>query len=216
MPREEIFRNVLPLDPGRTALLVVDMQRAFVEAGQAMEVPPARDVVPRIQALMGIFREKRLPVVFTEFTYSPAAPLLVGELHPEHRPAAPGTPTGLGLPSSSCLEGEDNARVIPELAPRPDELIVRKYYYDGFNGTVLDGALRARGVTTLVLTGTMTDICVLGTVIGGFNREYRLIVVEDGVATLWPEIQRATLDIIRRAYARVVSAKELADELARG
>ncbi|MGH7384472.1 MAG: cysteine hydrolase family protein [Candidatus Rokuibacteriota bacterium] len=216
MPREEIFRNVLPLDPGRTALLVVDMQRAFVEAGQAMEVPPARDVVARIQALIGIFREKRLPVVFTEFTYSPAAPLLVGELHPEHRPAAPGMPTGLGLPSSSCLEGEDNARVIPELAPRPDELIVRKYYYDGFNGTVLDGALRARGVTTLVLTGTMTDICVLGTVIGGFNREYRLIVVEDGVATLWPEIQRATLDIIRRAYARVVSAKELADELARG
>jgi nicotinamidase-related amidase len=61
----------------------------------------------------------------------------------------------------------------------------------------------------------MTDICVLGTVIGGFNREYRMIVVEDGVATLWPEIQRATLDIIRRAYARVLSAKELSDELAR-
>ncbi|MGH7349176.1 MAG: cysteine hydrolase family protein [Candidatus Rokuibacteriota bacterium] len=215
MLRDEIFRNRLPLEPGRTALLVVDMQRAFVEPGQAMEVPPARDVVPRIQALMGVFREKRLPVVFTEFTYSPAAPLLVGELHPEHRPAAPGAPTGFGLPSSSCLEGEDNTRVVPELAPRADELVVRKHYYDGFNGTVLDGALRARGVRTLVVTGTMTDICVLGTVIGAFNREYRLIVVEDGVATLWPEIQRATLDIIRRAYARVVSAKELADELAR-
>ena len=68
---------------------------------------------------------------------------------------------------------------------------------------MLDGALRARGVTTLVVTGTMTDICVLATVVGGFNREYRMIVVEDGVATLWPEIQRATLDIIGRAYARV-------------
>ena len=43
-----------------------------------------------------------------------------------------------------------------------------------------------------------------------------MIVVEDGVATLWPEIQRATLDIIRRAYACVLSAKEVADELARG
>jgi len=213
--RNDAFRSALPLDPARTALLVVDMQRAFVEPGQAMEVPPARDVVPRIQELIGIFREKGLPVVFTEFTYSPAAPLLVGELHPEHRPAAPGAPTGFGLPSSSCLEGEDNARVIPDLAPRADELVIRKHYYDGFNGTVLDGALRARGVTTLVITGTMTDICVLGTVIGGFNREYRMIVVEDGVATLWPEIQRATLDIIRRAYARVLSAKELSDELAR-
>ena len=213
--RDDAFRSALPLSPGRTALLVVDMQRAFVEPGQAMEVPPAREVVPRIQELVGIFREKRLPVVFTEFTYSPAAPLLVGELHPEHRPAAPGAPTGFGRPSSSCLEGEDNARVISELAPRADELVVRKHYYDGFNGTVLDGALRARGVRTLVVTGTMTDICVLGTVIGGFNREYRLIVVEDAVATLWPEIQRATLDIIGRAYARVRSAKEVADEMAR-
>ena len=216
MPRDEIFRTALPLDPARTALLVVDMQRAFVERGQAMEVPPARDLIPRIQELVGIFREHGLPVVFTEFTYSPAAPLLVGELHPEHRPAVPGAPTGFGRPSSSCLEGEDNARVIRELAPRPDELVIRKHYYDGFNGTVLDGALRARGIRTLVITGTMTDICVLGTVVGAFNREYRLIVVEDGVATLWPEIQRATLDIIRRAYARVLSAKDVADELARG
>jgi ureidoacrylate peracid hydrolase len=213
--RGDAFRAAIRVDPARTALLVVDMQRAFVEPGQAMEVPPARDVIPRIEELIGIFREKRLPVVFTEFIYSPAAPLLAGELHPEHRPAAPGAPTGFGLPSSSCLEGEDNARVISDLAPRPDELVIRKHYYDGFNGTVLDGALRARGVTTLAITGTMTDICVLGTVIGAFNREYRLIVVGDGVATLWPEIQRATLDIIRRAYARVLSAKELADELAR-
>jgi nicotinamidase-related amidase len=211
--RDDAFRQALPLDPARTALLVVDMQRAFVEPGQAMEVPPAREVVPRIQELIAVFRAMRLPVVFTEFTYTPAAPLLVGELHPEHRPAAPGAPTGFGRPSSSCLDGEDNARVIPELAPRADELVIRKHYYDGFNGTVLDGALRARGVTTLVITGTMTDICVLGTVVGGFNREYRLIVVEDGVATLWPEVQRATLDIVRRAYARVLSAKEVADEL---
>ncbi len=54
---------------------------------------------------------------------------------------------------------------------------------------------------------------MLATVIGGFNREYRVLVVEDAVATLWPEIQRATLDIIRRAYARVLSAKELGDML---
>ncbi|HET7874309.1 MAG TPA: isochorismatase family cysteine hydrolase [Methylomirabilota bacterium] len=205
---------MLRLDPGRTALLVVDMQRAFLEPGQAMEVPPAREIVPRVQELLAIFREKALPVVFTEFTYSPNAPLLVGELHPEHKPAPASAPRGFGLPSSSCLAGEENVRVIPELAPRADELVITKPYYDGFNGTVLDGALRARGVTTLVITGTMTDLCVLATVVGGFNREYRMIVVEDGVATLWPDIQRATLDIIRRAYARVVSAKEIADELA--
>jgi nicotinamidase-related amidase len=207
------FARILRLEPGRTALLVVDMQRGFVDAGQAMEVPPAREVVPAIRALLDGFRAKRLPVVFTEFTYSPAVPILVGELHPEHRPAPPGAPRGFGVPSSSCLEGDASARTIGALAPRPDELVIRKRWYDAFAGTELDGALRARGVTSLVITGTMTDICVLSTVVGAFNHEYRVSVVADGVATLWPEIQRATLDIVGRAFGRVVQSKEVLDTI---
>src|SRR5262245_1195681 len=190
------------------------MQRAFVDPGQAMEVPAARAVIPRIQDLIAAFRAHGRPVVFTEFVYSEAAPLLVGELHPEHRRAAPGAPTGFGRPSSSCLEGEDNVETIADLKPRPDELVVRKHYYDAFNGTALDGALRARGVTSLAMAGTMTDICVLATAIGAFNREYRITVVSDAVATLWPEIQRATLDIVGRAYGRVATARAVTDELA--
>ena len=205
--------RILRLEPGRTALLVVDMQRGFVETGQAMEVPPAREIVPAIRALLDGFRAKRLPVAFTEFTYSPAVPILVGELHPEHRPAPPGAPRGFGVPSSSCLEGDASARTIGALAPRPDELVVRKRWYDAFAGTELDGALRARGVTSLVVTGTMTDICVLSTVVGAFNHEYRISVVEDGVATLWPEIQRATLDIVGRAFGRVVQSRDILDTI---
>jgi nicotinamidase-related amidase len=215
MDRTEAFEEALKLAPGKTALLVVDMQRAFLDPGEAMDVPSARDIVPQVQTLLDLFRGKRLPVVFTEFTYSEAVPVLVGLLHPEHRRAAPGAPRGFGKPSSSCLEGEANVRVVPDLAPQPGELVVTKHYYDGFNGTTLDAALRARGVTHLVLTGTMTDICVLATVIGGMNREYRMTVVEDATATLWPEIQRATLDIIRRAYARVLTAKQIAEEIGR-
>jgi nicotinamidase-related amidase len=211
--RVAAFDRALAPAAGRTALIVVDMQRAFVEPGEAMEVPPAREIVPRIQELLTVFRARRLPVVFTEFLYTETAPLLVGELHPEHLRAAPGAPRGFGRPSSSCLAGEANVATVAELAPRPDELVVQKPYYDAFHGTVLDGALRARGVTHLVVTGTLTDICVLATVVGGFNREYRMTVVEDGVATLWPEIQRATLDIIGRAYGRVQPAKTVADEI---
>ena len=215
MDRVDAFEAALKLTPGKTALLVVDMQRGFLDPGEAMEVPPARDIIPRIRTLLDLFREKRLPVVFTEFTYSERAPLLVGELHPEHRRAVPGAPRGFGLPSSSCLEGEANVRVAPELAPQAGELVVTKFHYDGFNGTPLDAVLRARRVTHLVLTGTMTDICVLATVVGGMNREYRMTVVEDATATLSPEIQRATLDIIRRAYARVVTVKQVAEEIGR-
>jgi nicotinamidase-related amidase len=211
--RTPTFERVLRLQPGRTALLVVDMQRGFIDPGEAMEVPPAREAVPVIRALLDGFRARALPVVFTEFTYSPSAPLLVGELHPEHRPAAPGAARGFGMPSSSCLDGDPSARTIEALAPRPHELVIRKRWYDGFAGTELDGALRAQSITSLVITGTMTDICVLSTVVGAFNHEYRITVVEDGVATLWPEIQRATLDIIGRAFGRVVSSKEVLDTI---
>jgi biuret amidohydrolase len=209
--RAELFERVLRLEPGRTALLVVDMQRGFLDPGQALEVPAAREIVPAIRTLLASFRDARLPVAFSEFVYSPSMPLLVGELHPEHRPARSGDPVGFGRPSSSCLEGDPSAETVPALAPGPGEIVVRKRWYDAFAGTPLDGALRARSVTSLVVTGTMTDICVLATVVGAFNREYRIMVVEDATATLWPEIQRATLDIVRRAYGRVVSSKEVVD-----
>jgi len=211
--RREPFERALTPEPGRTALVVVDMQRGFLDPGEAMEVPPAREIVPVIHALLDLFRAKGLPVVFSEFVYSESAPVLIGTLHLEHQPAPPGAPRGFGHPSSACLEGTASADTVSDLAPRPDELVVRKRGYDAFAGTPLDGALRARNVTSLVVTGTMTDICVLATVIGALHREYRVTVVEDGVATLWPEIQRATLDIIGRAYGRVVTGKEVADQI---
>ena len=212
--RRETFERVLAPEPGRTALVVVDMQRGFLDPGEAMEVPPAREIVPVIQRLLGVFRARRLPVMFTEFVYSPSAPVLIGALHPEHQPAPPGAARGFGRPSSSCLEGTASAETVPDLAPRPGELVVRKRGYDAFQGTLLDGALRARNVTSLVVTGTMTDICVLATVTAALHREYRVTVVEDGVATLWPEVQRGALDIIGRAYGRVATAKEVADQIA--
>ena len=84
--RAATFERVLALEPGRTALLVVDMQRGFVEAGEAMEVPPARACVPVIRGLLDVFRAKRLPIVFTAFVYSPNVPLL-SNTH-ERRPPA--------------------------------------------------------------------------------------------------------------------------------
>ena len=58
-------------------------------------------------------------------------------------------------------------------------------------------------------TGTMTDICVLSSVVGAFHHEYRVLVVADGVATLWPQIQRGTLDIVSRAFGRVVQSRDV-------
>ena len=64
--RRRVLDGVLALRATSTALLVVDMQRGFVEPGEAMEVPPAREVIPRIRELIDLFRSKRRPVVFTD------------------------------------------------------------------------------------------------------------------------------------------------------
>src|SRR5713226_1191973 len=119
MDRAEAFEAALKLEPGRSALVIVDMQRAFLDPDEAMEVPAARDIVPQIRALLDLFRSRHLPVVFTEFTYSERVPIRVALLHPEHRRAVPGAPRGFGLPSSSFLEGEATVHVVPELAPDP-------------------------------------------------------------------------------------------------
>jgi len=208
--------------PGRTALVVIDMQHGFLDPGAALEVPQGRQIVPNLVGLVDTCRRKAVPVVFTEFVYATAVPCLRGDpFGPEHLPAVPGRPTGFGHPSSNCFigsecgQGAESAETIPELAPRPDELVVRGHTYDKFLGTPLDLALRSRDIRYLVVTGIVTDVCVNSTVLAAANRDYRVTVVSDGVATLWPEIQRACLDIWRRKFARVRTAREIIEEIER-
>lgn len=238
--------------PGRTALVMIDMQHGFLDPGAALEVPQGRQIVPNLAGLVETCRRKAVPVVFTEFVYATAVPCLRGDpFGPEHLPAVPGQPTGFGHPSSNCLigpgpgaceemgtgsgpmcenrgktacgevpvpissqaQGCNSAETIPELAPRPDELVVRGHTYDKFLGTPLDLALRSRDIRYLVVTGVVTDVCVNSTALAAANRNYRVTVVSDGVATLWPEIQRACLDIWRRKFARVRTAREIIEEI---
>src|SRR5262245_30285093 len=147
--RQERIDETHRFERGRTALLVVDMQRGFLEPGAALEVPPGREIIPNLRRLVETCRRHRLPVIFTEFVYSPAVPCLRGDpFGPEHLPPRPGEPTGFGHPSGNCLiapsagQGSNSPDVIPELAPGPEELVVRGHTYDKFLGTPLDLALR--------------------------------------------------------------------------
>jgi nicotinamidase-related amidase len=205
---------------GRTALLVIDMQRGFLEPGAALEVPQARDIVQNIRCLIEICRAQAIPVVHTQFVYTTAIACLRGDpFGTEHLPANPGSTGGFGHPSSNCLIGPDapqgpnSAEIITELAPRPGELLIAGHTYDKFYGTPLDLALRSQDIRYLLITGVTTDICVNSTVLAAANRDYRVTVVTDGVATLWPEIQQACFDIWQRKFARLRTTDQIVEEL---
>src|SRR5262249_5654786 len=133
-----------------------------------------------------------------------------------------GEPTGFGYPSSNCLvppdatRGPDSAAIVPELAPRPEELVVCGHTYDKFDGTPLDLALRSRDIRSLIITGVVTDVCVNCTLLSAANRDYRVTAVTDGVATPWPELQDACFAIWRRKFARLRTADEVIAELRGG
>jgi ureidoacrylate peracid hydrolase len=218
--RQARIDELLRLEPGRTALLVIDMQRGFLEPGAALEVPPGRAIIPNLRRLIEACRGRGVPIIFTEFVYDPSIPCLRGDpFGIEHLPARPGAATGFGRPSGNCLigpeasTGPDSADIVPELAPRPDELIIRGHTYDKFLGTPLDLALRSRDVRHLILTGVVTDVCVNATLMSAASRDYRVTAVTDGVATLWPELQEACFAIWRRKFARLRTAEEVIAEI---
>jgi ureidoacrylate peracid hydrolase len=176
--RQETIDQVHSLQPWRTALLVIDMQRGFLEPGAALEVPAGRAIIARLQALIEACRQRRVPVIFTQFVYDTAVPCLRGNpFGPEHLPAPPGEPTGFGRPSGNCLvpsdpeQGPNSGAIVLELAPRPDELVIRGHTCDKFYGTPLDLALRSQDVRCLVVVGEVTEVCVNCTVLSAANRD---------------------------------------------
>jgi ureidoacrylate peracid hydrolase len=218
--RQEHINDLHRCRPGRTALLVVDMQRGFLEPGAALEVPPGRAIVPHLQRLIDACRRQHMPVIFTEFVYSTAVPCLRGDpFGPEHLPARLGQPTGPGLSSGNCLiapvaeHDPNSAQTIMELAPRPEELVIRGHTYDKFHGTPLDLALRSQDIRYLIMTGVLTDICVNCTLLSAANRDYRVTAVTDGVATIWPELQQACFTIWQRKFARLRTTAEVLAEV---
>ncbi len=218
--RQERIDELHRCRAGRTALLVIDMQRGLLEPGAALEVPQGREIVQNVRRLIELCRTRAIPVVHSQFVYATTIPCLRGDpFGPEHLPAGPGSAAGVGHPSGNCLVGPDapqgpnSAEIIPELAPRPGELVIAAHTYDKFYGTPLDLALRSQEIRYLLITGIVTDICVNSTVLAAANRDYRVTVVTDGVATLWPEIQQACFDIWRRKFARLRTTAQMVEEL---
>jgi nicotinamidase-related amidase len=166
VPEYEVHEEV-HIDPSRTALIVVDMQNDFVKEGGSLVVPDAEGTIPAIQNLLRMARENGMKVVYTQDTHTDGDP--EWEIWPEH-----------------VREGSWGWRIVDELAPCEDELVIRKVRYDAFYGTHLDHFLRLWDVETLVVCGTVANICVHYTAASAALRWYDVVIPKDATSALDP------------------------------
>ncbi len=184
LPPRERYR-----DP---ALLIVDMQNDFVRVGAPLEVPDARATIQPIQQLLEAFRSKARPVVFTRFISEETANLL-WHWSPQCWPDTKCCWKGHERSYGDARRPLDCAEVIEELAPRPGEIVIDKIGYGAFHGTDLDERLRKLGVGSLLVTGTVTQICVEETAREAFHYGYRTTMVSDAVSSFAPDLHAAAL-----------------------
>jgi len=195
-----------------TALIVVDMQNDFVRVGAPLEVPDARETIDVHLELLRWFRTHSRPVVFTRFVAGPS-PTLVWNWSPELAPPVCSCWPGF-MRAYGDIEGErDCVAVIDELSPLPGEAQVDKYGYNAFHRTRLTDLLGAHGVDTVLITGTVTQICVEDTARGAFHEGFKTVVVSDAVSSYAPELHRASLQTLAMKFGRVMTAAEAFGEL---
>lgn len=186
--------------PSRTALLVVDIQNAYIHSAGRMgraglNVSLMQAMVPRLEAFLAAARRvEGLTIVFLRGIYDEwtASPLTV-----------PMAPRKAPMPAG---DWETDFYVV---APRPDERVVSKPRYGGFEGTDLDLILRGRDIKTLVMTGVGTNVCVETTARDAYQKNYGIVFVEDCTATTSVEDHEATLRNIGTYFGLVVKAEEV-------
>ena len=186
-------------DPATTALVVIDMQRDFVEPGGFGEtlgndVSLLQSVVPPLKKVLETARAVGMTVIHTreghvpDLSDCPPAKLNRGE--PSLRIGDPG-PKGRIL-----VRGEYGHDIVDDLAPQPGELVIDKPGKGSFHATNLQAELVERGITRLVVTGVTTEVCVHTTVREANDRGYECLVLSDCTGSYFPEFQRVGLAMI--------------------
>jgi nicotinamidase-related amidase len=205
------------LPPGRCALVVIDMQRDFIEPGGFGEslgndVSLLRAAVAPTQALLQAWRARGWPVVHTRESHLPdlsdCPPAKRGRGQPRLRIGDPG-PMGRLL-----VRGEPGCEIVPELAPLPGETVIDKPGKGAFFGTALQTTLQALGVTHLVVAGVTTEVCVQTTLREANDRGYDCLLVEEATASYFPHFKAATIEMVVAQGGIVGWAARLQDVLA--
>jgi biuret amidohydrolase len=190
----------LELDFAKTALVIIDMQRDFLEPGGFGEtlgndVSQLSRAVKPTAAVLAAAREAGLLVIHTREGHLPdlsdAPPAKVARGAPSLRIGDPG-PMGRIL-----IRGEAGHDIIPALYPRKSEIVIDKPGKGAFYATELGAVLSRHGIENLLVCGVTTEVCVHTTVREGNDRGYRCVALADGCASYFPEFHEIGLKMIK-------------------
>ncbi len=186
-------------EPEKTALLVIDMQRDFLEPGGfgavlGNDVRLLEPVVPVVGRLLAAFRERGLAVIHTKECHR--HDLSDCPLSKRRRGRGSVTIGDHGPMGRILIHGEPGNDFVEALRPWPGELVIAKPGKGAFHATDLDRQLRARGTTHLIVTGVTTEVCVQTTMREANDRGYECLLVEDGTGSYFPEFKAATVAMI--------------------
>jgi ureidoacrylate peracid hydrolase len=198
------FNNhTLKLRSKKACLLVIDMQNEFLAEDGSIFFHYASEIVPNVKRLVSACRSASIPVVFT------------GHVHED--PAVDGGMTAEWWPQikeGRCLiKGSRGAQIYSGLKARKGEKVIWKHRYSAFYNTDLEITLRGMGVTDLIITGVLTNVCCESTARDAFFRDFRVFFLADATATSEPEFQVATLKNLAYAFAYVTTTDHLLKQI---
>jgi nicotinamidase-related amidase len=164
----------------KEALLVIDMLNDFVVEGSPLEVPDTRNVLPVIKREIEKARSEGRQVLY------------ICDAHAQDDKEF----SRFGWPAHA-VKGSEGARVVKEISPLKDDIIIEKTTYSSFYNTGLEKKLHQLGIDSVRLTGCVTHICILSAAHDAVLRGFRVTVVEDGIARLAKEDHDAALRIMK-------------------
>lgn len=192
------------LDPKRSALLVVDMQNAFVAPGAPVEIPAARSIVPAINRLAAELRRRRVPVIWVLHENRPDGTDWEGFFGAFVKPA------DRARAAAALAPGSELYKLWPALEAAPQDLRVTKSRYSPFiaGASKLNEVLKEKAIDTLLIAGTKTNVCCESTARDAMMLDYKVILLSDCTAALSDEEHRSALENTLQQFGDVLAADE--------
>ncbi len=186
-------------EPSTTALLMIDMQRDFVEHGgfgQSLgnDVTHLQSIIPTVVRLLAWARRAGMLIVHTKECHRPD----LSDLPPAKRDRGqPSLRIGDAGPMGRLLiDGEPGSDFIPELKPLPQELVIAKPGKGAFYATDLKAKLDQHRIRSLIVAGVTTEVCVQTSMREANDRGYECLLISDATASYFPHFKQATLEMI--------------------